>query len=229
MIFVTGDTHGSGLDMNKLTLKSFPEQKKLTKNDYVIICGDFGLVWDKSDRQAYYQEELNKKNFTTLWIDGNHENFDLINEYPVEEWNGGKVHKISHSIIHLMRGQVFTIEGKTFFTLGGAASIDKENRLPYISWWPEEVPSGAEMREAMANLETHNWKVDYILTHECSRDIAEKLYVHQVDLVTDRGLKEFFDLIEDICTYDRWFFGHHHIDKIIDEKHTALYQEIIKL
>lgn len=73
-------------------------------------------------------------------MDGNHENFDLINEYPVEEWCGGKVHIIrcdkegKPKIIHLMRGQVFEIEGKKIFTVGGAYSIDKYMRTPHRSW-----------------------------------------------------------------------------------------------
>ena len=41
MIYITGDTH-IPTDVGKLSSKRFPEQKNLTKNDYVIICGDFG-------------------------------------------------------------------------------------------------------------------------------------------------------------------------------------------
>ena len=39
-VYVTGDTHGDW--MNRLKTDSFPEQKEMTKDDYVIICGDFG-------------------------------------------------------------------------------------------------------------------------------------------------------------------------------------------
>lgn len=27
----------------------FPEQKEMTKDDFVIICGDFGGVWNKGE------------------------------------------------------------------------------------------------------------------------------------------------------------------------------------
>ena len=43
MIYVTGDTHG---DFERFREDIFPEQKTKTKDDYVIICGDFGGVWD---------------------------------------------------------------------------------------------------------------------------------------------------------------------------------------
>ena len=50
--------------------------------------------------------------------------FDDLNSFPVTMWHGGKVHKVGNSVIHLMRGQVFRIAEKTFFTFGGAASHD---------------------------------------------------------------------------------------------------------
>ena len=95
----------------------------MTRDDYVIVTGDFG-IWDKSKEQKYWLEWLSKKTFTVLFVDGNHENFDLLNSYPVKTWNGGKVHVIKDNILHLMRGQVFQIEGHSFFTFGGARSHD---------------------------------------------------------------------------------------------------------
>lgn len=107
-MYITGDLHGY-LEISKLNSKRFPHNKSLTKEDYLIIAGDFGLVWDHKNDELYWRKWLGRKNFTTLFIDGNHENFSLLNAYQVEGWNGGKVHRISDSIIHLMRGQVFNI------------------------------------------------------------------------------------------------------------------------
>lgn len=42
-IFITGDTHG---DFSRFEKSRFPEQDALTKDDVVIICGDFGGGWD---------------------------------------------------------------------------------------------------------------------------------------------------------------------------------------
>lgn len=126
-MFVTGDLHGYE-DISKLNSKRFPANKHLTKEDYVIVAGDFGLVWDHQQDELYWRKWLARKNFTTLFIDGNHENFDLLNSYPVEQWNGGKIHKINDSILHLMRGQVFSIHGLKVFTFGGAQSHDKAYR-----------------------------------------------------------------------------------------------------
>ena len=174
MIYVTGDTH-IPIDIRKLNVKNFPEQRNMTKNDYLIICGDFGGVWNNSKEELYWRKWLQEKPFTTLWIDGNHENFELLNTFQVQEWKGGKVHFINDSVIHLMRGQVFTIDGLKFFTMGGASSIDKQFRVEGKSWWKEEIPSKEEFDEALDNLDKHKWEVDYVITHTISRRKMEEL------------------------------------------------------
>lgn len=136
MIFVTGDIHGS-LDINKLSCRKNRKNNlfnNISNNDYIIICGDFGLIWNNSKNERWWLEWLNQKPFTTLFIDGNHENFNLLNSYPQEEFAGGKVHRISESIFHLMRGQIFTLENKRFFTMGGAESHDKSYRTINKNW-----------------------------------------------------------------------------------------------
>ena len=100
MFYITGDIHGEPFP--RLNTENFPEQKALTKDDYVIICGDFGLVWNKdgeSKHEKHQLDELESRSFTTLFCDGNHENFDRLNAYPVEMWHGGRVHKIRHSTV----------------------------------------------------------------------------------------------------------------------------------
>lgn len=69
-IYITGDTH-IPIDIRKLTTKYFKEQKELTKDDFVIVCGDFGGVWDGGKHDKYWQSWLQKKNFSTLYAWGN--------------------------------------------------------------------------------------------------------------------------------------------------------------
>ena len=103
MIYVTGDLHG---DLSRL--ETF-RLHRLKRDDKLIICGDFGFLWDNSDSEKKALDKLSKKKYTILFVDGTHENFDLLEQYPVEEWNGGKVHRVREKILHLMRGQIFTI------------------------------------------------------------------------------------------------------------------------
>lgn len=52
-IYVTGDIHLNH-DSAKLNSTFFPEGKNLTKNDYVIICGDCGFTWDWSSETRWW-------------------------------------------------------------------------------------------------------------------------------------------------------------------------------
>ncbi|ACO86283.1 metallophosphoesterase [Clostridium botulinum] len=226
MIFVTGDTH-IPRDIEKL---NFVNYKNLTKDDYVIICGDFGAIWDNSKQELYYREWLQNKPWTTLFIDGNHENFDLLYKFPVEDKFGGKVHKINDSIYHLMRGQVFNVNDIKFFTMGGATSTDHQNRIKNISWWKEEIPNNIEMTEGLDNLRKHNNEVDYILTHTCSslvlKDIT-KIFGFQPK--PEENLNKYLQIIEEKVKFKHWHFRHFHEDIEIDQKHTLLFEKIIKI
>jgi DNA repair exonuclease SbcCD nuclease subunit len=228
MIFVTGDTHGE-IDIKKLNSRKFPEQKNLTKSDFVIIAGEFGLVWDDSKECKYWLKWLSEKNFTTFFIDGNHENFNLLNSYAAENWNGGKVHKINESIIHLMRGQVFSIDNLKFFTFGGAKSSDKKYRTENVSWWKEEMPSKEEYGEGIANLNTNGWVVDYIFSHTCPVEIQKILIEKFNKNLEITELNEYLSEIDSKTDYKRWYFGHNHLDENLTSKHTIFYNKIIRI
>ena len=129
MIFITGDIHG---DPRRLNTDCFPEQKEMTKNDFVIILGDFGLVWSNSQtkQEKYWLDWLDSKPFTTLFIDGNHDNHPVLNTaFEEVDFHGGKAHKIRDSVYHLMRGYVFDICDKKIFAFGGASSHDIQDGI----------------------------------------------------------------------------------------------------
>lgn len=220
MIYITGDTHGE-LSIKKLNSNNFSQGEKLTKNDYVIICGDFGLVWDNGKKDSWWRKWLDEKPWTTLFIDGNHENFDLLYQFPTQNKFGGIVHQIGDSIFHLTRGQIFTIDELKFFTMGGAKSHDKAFRREYVSWWPQEMPNYSEYEEALYNLEQNSWKVDYILTH-CAPESIQKAInsSFEADVLT-----LFLEQIAAQANFKKWYFGHYHKDFCIQKFH-CLYNNI---
>ena len=226
IIYITGDTHQL-TDTVKLVTHRFTEQSAMTKEDYLIILGDTGFTCKTQDLN-YCLKYFNEKNFTTLFIDGNHEDFNRLNKLPIEEWNGGKVHKVTDSIIHLMRGQVFEIEGLKIFTMGGAYSIDKHLRKPGINWWKEELPNKTEMDEGLINLRKYNNKVDYILTHDAPNKYLYFGYKYKIH-TDDTEFKRYLEHIDNTVEFKHWYFSHHHIDRVIDDKHTVVFNNIIKL
>lgn len=251
MIYITGDTHG---DVTRFSMDNFPEQKTFTdqNENYVIICGDFGLIWNyltETSSEKYWLNWLENKKFTTLFVDGNHDAFTRLYDYPVKEWNGGLVHEIRPHVLHLMRGQVFNIDGCTIFTFGGARSHDIDNlldlddpdftekqkqlwkdnlfyRVKGVSWGEEEMPTQEEMQIGLDNLENNNWKVDYIITHDCPSS-TKALYSHGI-LTTDE-LNAYLEQIRCKCEFKRWFFGHLHDDKQINDKEILLYHQIVRI
>lgn len=248
-IFVTGDIHGEIYP--RLSNASFPAQRELTKDDIVIVTGDFGIPWtDGGAADAYALRELEKRPFTTCFVDGNHENYDLLEQYPEQTWHGGRIHRIGDSVIHLMRGQVFDIDGTTIFAFGGAASHDVEDgildafdpdlkdkaralrkagkyryRINHLSWWEREMPDRSEYDEGMANLERHGFDVDYVITHCPPTTVLRQMGFDDPD-----DMARYFQDIKDCTRFRTWYFGHLHEDCALPwERAVALYSNIVQI
>ena len=220
-IFITGDVHGS-IDIGKLGSRRFPEGRTLDRDDFVAICGDFGCVWGGPEKDRYWLDWLEGKPFTTLFVDGNHENFDLLDAMEPVAWRGGTVHEVRPHVLHLMRGQVFDLHGRSFFTLGGARSHDKPFRTPRISWWEQELPTMDELEQARAVLEEQKWRVDYVVTHCAPANIQYRVCAA---FDNDRLTYFLFD-VEQQLDYRHWFFGHYHENLQVGCKQTAVYEDI---
>lgn len=245
MIFVTGDTHR---EFSRFCRKAFPIQDELTKNDYVIITGDFCGVWDpigETDEERIRLDWLDKLPFTTLFVDGNHENFDRLAQYPEMEWCGGRIHQIRPSVLHLERGYVFNLEGQKVFTFGGAESTDVEGgildpadpeyanklheviqdgamfRVNGISWWEQELPTDEEMQRGLENLRNVDGQVDLIITHCASSSTQSIISMRESNKLTD-----YLEQIKREVHYKDWYFGHYHqtIDLFAGEH--VIYSEI---
>ena len=219
MIFITGDTHGD-IDYKKLLIL---KEKNLSYDDYLIICGDAGICWSPFDF-ARFLRLYNDIDCTIIFVDGNHENFDMLNMCDLVEYKGALMHQIDEHIFHVLRGEIMTLEGKTFFCLGGAVSIDKMYRTPHLSWWPEEEITYHDVDNAIANLAKVDNKVDYVITHCCDTKTVLKAFGFKRDVCTDQLM-----FIYKVVDYKHWFFGHYHFNRKIDEKKTCLYQEIVEL
>ena len=153
MIYLFGDLHGM-YNLHIFSKENFPEGYFLTKNDFVIILGDFGIPWANRDTSQYtvemhYINWLSDCPWTTLFIDGNHENFSNLAKFEKAEKYGGVVSILDNSVFHLNRGYIYTLENKTFLAFGGGISIDKNRRIEGYSWWQEELPDVIEYERAL--------------------------------------------------------------------------------
>ena len=173
MIYITGDTHGD------LSHFKDPKLKRLGEKDIVIVCGDFGFLWNPNDpKEKRNLEWLKKRKYTICFLDGAHENFDMLDSYTPYRWKGGNTHKIADNIYHLMRGEMFMFENKTFFVMGGGESEDKDMREDGVSWWKAELPTAEDLKNGQDNLREYKYAVNYVLTYEAPAIAKDFLKLH---------------------------------------------------
>ena len=230
-LYISGDTHGIW-DAGKL------KELNATENDSIIICGDCGVLWDRKSAPKMI-EFFESFNATVLFIDGNHENFDMLKALPISEYLGGRVHKVSDKIYHLMRGEVFEIGGKKVLALGGAESHDREYRKEHKTWWRDEAICDANIRNAMFNLSKCDNKVDIVLTHippskfkrliikeftQCGEDVPVYLQPKLEGTYSEELLKQ----VENVVKFKYWFSGHLHTDTHIG-KYYSLYDYVVPI
>lgn len=234
MIYIIGDRHGEedGFSEEKL-----PGQSLWTADDIVIVTGDFGYVMRGERNNLPEKNKLDalaRKPYTILFCDGNHEGFDYLEQYPEEVRYGAPVRRIRNNVFWLQRGYIYTIEGKTFFVMGGAYSIDKAFRMRYQEicgekiWFEKELPSPVEYRRAIQNLGANNNTVDYVITHTAPRSIIPRI-IHSYPDDHDRELTGFLDWVYHTIAFSHWFSGHFHCDVQINNAVTTCYQHVIKI
>lgn len=221
MIYITGDMHG---DIERL---SKTELSMISHNDTLIICGDFGFIWNNDVKENQFLNRLEKRKYNICFIDGTHENFDVINELPVAIWNSGRVHKVRSNIFHLMRGQIYEIEKKTIFTMGGGEDPEFDLHENDDLLTRKEIPTSQEMLTGVTNLEKHNYKVDYIITHEPPAKIRDFLSLSDNRSLSATALGAYLDELSQQTEFQKWYFGSMHIDKFIAEKYIALFNNIV--
>jgi len=230
VIYVTGDTHIPH-DIQRLSKANWPQQGKLTAEDYLLICGDFGGLWDGSRENKYWLDWLAEKPYTILYVDGNHENFDTLDALPEIDYMGGRAHRIRDNIYHLLRGYVFRIDGRSIFAMGGASSHDQYWRIPGRSWWARELPDQAEYARGLRNLEACGWTVDHIITHCAPGTVQDRVRYYKGDYVDYEkdALTGYFEEIAYRCSFRSWYFGHYHYDGEVAPGFRAIYNDIVEI
>lgn len=221
MIYVTGDMHAVASRFDD------PKLRKLKKGDTLIVCGDFGFLWNGSKEEMNVLRKLSKKKYNICFIDGTHENFDMLSKLKVKKWNGGKVHQISENIFHLMRGQIFTIENQKIFTMGGGESPDIEIRFEMNTWSEQEIPTREELIEGVENLQKNSAEIDIVITHEPPAKIKEFLLLQTSNAASITAINTYLEDVSRTCKFKHWYFGSLHMDKFISTTHACVFNNVV--
>lgn len=212
MVWFLSDLHGKMTD----GLRKYLENRE--KDDLLILLGDTELYFDGSESNRSFSDQLLSLDCDIALIDGNHDNYDFLNSCPVEIWHGGSVHRIGKRMVHLMRGQIFSIEENSFLAMGGCSSTEKWAKTSL--WWSCEQASREELSLAYENLRKRGNQVDYILTHK---------YTNPSHTFRNDSAEEFAEYIRQNVTYRHWYSGHWHQFERLDAFHTVVFDELVPL
>lgn len=125
--------------------------------DAVVHLGDFGVGF--SDRYLQVVDEAAREaDLVVMFVDGNHEDHAQLGAIPI---SSDGVRRLAPRVWHLPRGFRWEWSGLSFLALGGAHSVDRQSRVPGVSWWPQEAISLQDALRA-----TEGGPVDVIVTHD---------------------------------------------------------------
>jgi len=151
MIYLMGDIHGYFEAMIKVN-------RFVNEDDIVIQVGDFGVQHSMVMQWNHLYPAVK---CPVYFIDGNHENFDIIDEWPKD-----KVKEVAKNLFYIPRGMVMTMQGIRIGFLGGAESVDKawrRTKSPGQEWWAQERITEEDVARLVKNV--GDQPLDVLITH----------------------------------------------------------------
>jgi len=213
MVNLISDNHG--FEFAEELLKYQPREK----DDLLIILGDTCLRLADTREYNDFSQWLLSRKYNIAIVDGNHENYEYLDSMPEEIWHGGKINRLTDNIVRLRRGELYSIENKSYFVFGGCTSGAKWKAKGF--WHSGDVPTDAQLENAYANLKKAGYRVDIILSHKY---FCDQCLVHPGEEEYRLFLLNRF--IDANVSFEKWYSGHRHEKRDIDGKHTVIFDEL---
>jgi len=180
--------------------------------EVIVHVGDFG-IWQGSAGMKYLRrldQRLTERGLTLVFIDGNHENFDLLDTYPRRRDGTAE---ILPTITHLPRGYRWSWHDQSWLALGGATSVDRDLRTPGRDWWARE-----EITMAQATAAAGGGHADVLICHDAPAGVAAleaRLALNALGLPADvlRGSQSHRELLRGVVekvSPEHLWHGHYH-------------------
>lgn len=235
MVYLTGDTHGAFR-----RLEGFCERFNTTKDDILIILGDAGFNFDGYYYDAKKKARVQALPITVFCIHGNHEmRPETLEYYRETKWHAGTVFVEDEfpDIFFAKDGEVYdflTSDGSTkkAIAIGGAYSVDKQYRiLNNWGWWADEQPSKEIKKRVEQVLAERDWNIDIVLSHTVpEKYMPVENFISGVEQSSvDRTTEKWLEKIEAKLSYDKWYAGHFHCEKQVNEKFKIMFEGYCEL
>ncbi|MDY0215163.1 MAG: metallophosphoesterase [Bacilli bacterium] len=209
MIVFVGDIHGEFGKLNSFMSEIYSKHKEPIT---FIICGDVAYFWENEPTPIVKRPPYSK----VIWIPGNHENWEMIDKYEL-----GKLHELQDGVFMASFGAIEEIEGHKILFCGGADSIDKNLRTPFVDWFPQEIITNKDMNFLFDKIPDQ--KVDILVSHTCPSKVFSELS-KKIDRLEEKSKDPStyaLDIIVDKFRPDLNVFGHFH--KFMEGRFDNLY------
>ena len=212
-IHLLGDLHGGedAAAFERYLWDADPE-------DLLILLGDVSLAFDGSERNRAFTERFLALPHRIAIVDGNHENHPFLRSFPEETAFGGRVHRLSGSIVYLKRGEIFEIGGHSFFVMGGCKSSRKWKEMGLC--YAHEDPDEQECAAGRAALAARGNCVDFILTHK---------YIGSWTQPPQCPLEHVIAHLDAEVDFSHWYSAHFHRNEVLDERHTVVFDRLVTI
>ena len=216
MLYLTGDTHG---DYRRFERK---EIRHLKQGDVLVVCGDFGFVWEGGKKEEKLLQKIGKRKYHTLFVPGANENYDLLRQYPEVEYAGGRARQISGNLYQLLTGETYRLGEKTLLAFGGGEALDCD--IVDRTLYEDQLPKKEELDAVLARLEGQ--RVDCVVSYEPPYSIAAFL---DLEAKPDGYYGLYLDQVLKRLQLGQWFFGKYHLDKRVTPRFMAVYEKAVPL
>jgi hypothetical protein len=211
-VLVVGDTGG---DVEWLSEEVVP-YAKATGCVRIVQCGDFGFVWTKfavHKNLDEIHELLQEAGLTLVFLPGNHENHPLLERLAeAADQNEDGHYVLRPTILYTGRVAAWTWDGLRMAAVGGGVSIDRDDRVPGVSWWPEETLQPEEVQAAV-----DLGPVDILFTHDAPLGVPMRLLPD----MTSAAHRAYMTQVGEGMKAAYWFHGHYHASLFYRFHHTV--------
>ena len=162
IIAVLGDVHGIGWIVTESVRKTvdYCKENNIQQPEVLVQVGDF---WSYSQKQLKTISYTAKKNnMMIVFIPGNHEDWDKL-----DEWSTTNITMIKDNVYYAPIGSQALLHGEKTLFVGGAVSIDKDQRTPGYDWYPQETMSITTYNTIMDTIDN---SFNIIVSHDSPLD-----------------------------------------------------------